>query len=120
MVEHIHKDIDAYFSHLSRNLKNHNFFVVANLMKVFMESQELSFKHEFIQEVANFKSFVKEYIRNDLAKLIGLKTCMSSSSTWMTKDGHSCTTKNQRLICIGCHIINQMFVFGRHMQIICK
>ena len=43
LVGHTHKDIDAYFSHLSRNLKNQNSFVVANLMKAFMESQELSF-----------------------------------------------------------------------------
>ena len=72
MVGHTHEDIDAYFSHLSRNLKNQNLFVVANLMKAFMESQELSFMPEFIQEVGDFKSFVKEYIRDSPPKLIGL------------------------------------------------
>ena len=73
LVGHTHEDIDAYFSHLSRNLKNQNFFVVANLMKVFLELQELSFMHEFIQEVADFKSFVKGYIRDGPTKLIGLE-----------------------------------------------
>ena len=73
MIGHTHKDIDAYFSHLSTNLKNHNLFVVADLMKAFMESQELSLMPEFIQEVVDFKSFVKGYIRDGPAKLIGLR-----------------------------------------------
>ena len=73
LVEHTHKDIDAYFRHLSRNLKNQYLFVVANLMKAFMELQKLSFIPEFIQEVVNLKSFVKSYIRDGLAKFIGLE-----------------------------------------------
>ena len=61
LVGHTHEDIDAYFSHLSKSLKSKNTFVVANLMKAFMESQKLSFLPEFIQEVGNFKSFVKGF-----------------------------------------------------------
>ena len=71
-MEHTHEDIDAYFIHLSRNLKNQNLCVVADLMKAFMESLELSFMPEFIQEVVDFKSFMKGYIRDDPTKLIGL------------------------------------------------
>ena len=72
LVGHTHEDIDAYFSQLSRNLKNQNLFVIADLMKAFMESQELSFIPEFIQEIADFKSFVKGYIRDGPGKLIGI------------------------------------------------
>jgi hypothetical protein len=48
LVGHTHEDIDAYFSHLSKTLKNRNTFVVADLMKSFMESQEMSFIPEFV------------------------------------------------------------------------
>ena len=61
LVGHTHEDIDAYFSHLSKALKSRNTFVVVDLMKAFMESQELLFMLEFIQEVGDFKSFVKDY-----------------------------------------------------------
>ena len=61
LVGYTHEDIDAYFSHLSKALKSRNTFVVVDLMKAFMESQELLFIPEFIQEVEDFKSFVKDY-----------------------------------------------------------
>ena len=72
LVRHTHEDIDAYFSHLSKALKSKNTFVVADLMKAFMESQELSFLSEFIQEVGDFKSFVKGYLCSGASRLIGL------------------------------------------------
>ena len=43
LVDHTYEDIDAYFSHLSKALKSKNTFVLANLMKAFMQSHELSF-----------------------------------------------------------------------------
>ena len=73
LVGHTHEDIDAYFSHLSKALKSKNTFVVADLMKAFMESQELSFLLEFIQEVGDFKSFVKGYLCSGATRLIGLE-----------------------------------------------
>ena len=36
LVDHMHEDIDAYFSHLSKALKNKNMFVLAGLMKAFL------------------------------------------------------------------------------------
>ena len=36
LVGHTHKDIDAYFNHLSKALKRENTFVLADLMKAFM------------------------------------------------------------------------------------
>jgi len=61
LVGYTHEDIDAYVSHVSKALKSKNTFVVADLMKAFMQSQELSFMPEFIQEVGDFKSFIKDY-----------------------------------------------------------
>ena len=72
LVGHMHEDIDAYFSHLSKALKSKNTFVLADLMKAFMQSQDLSFMPEFIQEVADFKSFIHGYQSSSVARLIGL------------------------------------------------
>ena len=36
LVGHMHEDIDAYFSQLSKALKSKNTFVLADLMKAFM------------------------------------------------------------------------------------
>ena len=58
LVGHTHEDIDVYFSHLSKALKSKNMFVLADIMKAFMQSQDLSFMSEFIQGVVDFKSFI--------------------------------------------------------------
>ena len=72
LVGHTHEDIDAYFSHLLKALKRKNTFVLVNLMKAFMQSQDMSFMPEFIQEVADFKSFFQGYQSSGAAHLIGL------------------------------------------------
>ena len=69
---HTHEDIDAYFSHLSKTLKNQNTYIVADLMMSFMQSQDLGFMPEFVEEVANIKSFVQGYIRDGANRLVGL------------------------------------------------
>ena len=71
-VGHTHKDIDAYFSHLLKALKRKNTFILADLMKAFMQSQDLSFMPQFIQEVADFKSFIHGYQSSGATRLIGL------------------------------------------------
>ena len=38
IVGHTHKDIDAHFSYLSKLLKVKNTYILANLMKAFMDS----------------------------------------------------------------------------------
>ena len=48
LVGHTHEDIDAYFSHLLKSLKSKNTFILADLMKAFMESQDLGFIPEVI------------------------------------------------------------------------
>jgi hypothetical protein len=71
VVEHTHEDIDAYFSYLSKLLKRRNTYVLADLMKVFMDSQKtmafmdsqktVAFIPEVVQEVADFKKYVKDF-----------------------------------------------------------
>jgi hypothetical protein len=58
---------------LSKTLKNRNTFVVADLMKSFMESQEMSFIPEFVHEVADFKSFIQGCLCDGPSRLIGLE-----------------------------------------------
>jgi hypothetical protein len=72
LVGHTHEDIDAYFSHLSKTLKSQNTYIVADLMLAFMKSQELSFMPEFVQEVADFKTFVEGYLIDGADVLVGL------------------------------------------------
>ena len=40
VVGHIHEDIDTYFSYLLKLLKRKNTYVLADLMKAFMDSQK--------------------------------------------------------------------------------
>ena len=71
LVGHTHEDIDAYFSQLSKALKSKNTFLLADLIKAFMQSEDLSFMPKFIQEVADFMSFICGYQSSGAACLIG-------------------------------------------------
>ena len=73
VVDHTHKDIDAYFSYLLKLLKMKNTYVLADLMKAFIDSQKTNaFILELIQEVADFKKFLHNYEHNSANKLIRL------------------------------------------------
>ena len=73
IVGHIHEDIDAHFSYLSKLLKMKNTYVLADLMKAFMDSQKTTaFMPELVQEVADFKKFLNGYQHDGANKLIGL------------------------------------------------
>ena len=73
IVGHTHEDIDAHFSYLSKLLKMKNTYVLADLMKAFMDSQKTTmFIPELVQEVANFKKFLHGYQHDGANKLIGL------------------------------------------------
>ena len=57
-----HEDINANFSYLSKLLKMKNTYVLANLMKAFMDSQKtIAFMPELVEEVADFKKFLNGY-----------------------------------------------------------
>ena len=73
IVGHTHEDIDAHFSYLSKLLKMKNTYVLADLMKAFMDSQKTTaFIPELVQEVADFKKFLHGYQHDGANKLIGL------------------------------------------------
>ena len=73
VVGHTHEDIDAHFSSLSKLLKMKNIYVLADLMKAFMDSQKMiAFIPELVQEVADFKKFLYGYEHDSANKLIGL------------------------------------------------
>ena len=73
IVGHTHEDIDAHFSYLSKLLKMKNTYILADLMKAFMDSQKTTaFIPELVQEVADFKKFFHGYQHDGANKLIGL------------------------------------------------
>ena len=73
IVGHTHEDIDTHFSYLSKLLKMKNMYILADLMKAFMDSQKkTAFIFELVQEVADFKKFFYGYQDNGANKLIGL------------------------------------------------
>ena len=73
VIVHTHEDIDAHFSYLLKLLKMKNTYMLADLMKAFMDSQKMTaFIPELIQEVANFKKFLHGYEHDGANKLIGL------------------------------------------------
>ena len=73
IVDHTYKDIDAHFSYLSKLLKMKNTYILADLMKAFMDSQETTaFTSEVVQEVVDFKKFLHGYQHDGANKLIGL------------------------------------------------
>jgi hypothetical protein len=73
VVGHTHEDIDAYFNYLSKLLKKRNTYVLADLMKAFMDSQKtVAFITEVVQEVADFKKYVKDFHHDGVNALTGL------------------------------------------------
>ena len=74
IVGHIHEDIDVHFSYLSKLLKMKNTYVLADLMKAFMDFQKtIAFIHELVQEIADFKKFIHGYEHDGANKLIELR-----------------------------------------------
>ena len=56
IVGHTHEDINAHFSYLSKLLKMKNTYVLADLMKAFMDFQKtIEFIHELVQHNSSNK-----------------------------------------------------------------
>jgi len=74
IVGYSHEDIDVHFSYFSKLIKRKNTYVFANFMKVFMDFQKtMAFILEFVQKIANFKSYVKDFHHDGVNKIIGLR-----------------------------------------------
>ncbi len=54
VVGHTHEDIDGCFGYLFKMLKEENDYILANLMRVFMISQERPFILQLIKKIPNF------------------------------------------------------------------
>jgi hypothetical protein len=57
--------------YLSKKLKEENNYILIDLMRTFMISQERLFILQLIQEIPNFKSWVLGYMKDGLKMLIG-------------------------------------------------
>jgi hypothetical protein len=70
LVDHTHDDIDASFGRWSMKLRENNYSTIPLLMKSYMDLDEDPVIPGLIEEVPNFKEFVKPYIISD-GTLIG-------------------------------------------------
>jgi hypothetical protein len=59
------------FGYLSKNLKEENNYILADLMKDFMISQERLFVPQLIKENLDFKSWVLGCLKDGLETLVG-------------------------------------------------
>jgi hypothetical protein len=55
VVGHTHEDIDGSFGYLSKKLKDQNNYVMVDLMKAFMLSQDCPFISQLIHEILDFQ-----------------------------------------------------------------
>jgi hypothetical protein len=58
VVAHTHKNIDGCFGYLSKKLKKQNNYILVDLMKAFMVSQERPFIPQLIQEIPYFITWI--------------------------------------------------------------
>jgi len=65
VVGHTHEDIDGCFAYLSKKLKEENNYILVDLMKAFMISQERPFIPKLIKEILDFKSWVIGCLKDD-------------------------------------------------------
>jgi hypothetical protein len=70
VVGHTHEVIDESFRYLSKKLKEQNNYVMVDLMKGFMLSQNYQFILQLIQEILDFKSWVNGYLNDGLDILV--------------------------------------------------
>jgi hypothetical protein len=71
VVGHTHEDIDGSFGYLSKKLREQNNYVMADLMEVFMLSQDRPFILQLIKKLPNFKSWVNGFLNDGLDILVG-------------------------------------------------
>jgi hypothetical protein len=65
LVGHTHDDIDASFGRWSMKLRENNYPTILLLMKSYMNLDEDLIIPDLIEEVPDFKEFVKPYISDD-------------------------------------------------------
>ena len=71
MVGHTHEDIDALFSRFSEEIRTTQVFSFPHLMQKFNECTQSHPTPFLMQQVPNFKEFVKGYLHEGADKLVG-------------------------------------------------
>ncbi len=71
IVGHTHEAINGCFGYLSKKLREETNYILVDLMKAFMISQERPFIPQLIQEIPDFKSWVLVCLKDDLGTLVG-------------------------------------------------
>jgi len=69
VVGHMHEDIDGNFGYLLKKLRKQNNYVLIDLMKTFMVSQERPFIPQLIQEIQG-------YLKNGPEYCLDTQTCI--------------------------------------------
>ena len=71
MVGHTHDDIDASFGRWSMKLHEEDFPTIPLLMKLYMDLDHMPVILHMIEEVPNFKAFIKLYMLKGVDHLVG-------------------------------------------------
>jgi hypothetical protein len=71
MVGHTHDDIDASFGRWSMKLHEEDFPTIPLLMKSYMDLDNVSAIPHLIEEMSDFKSFIKPFILKGGDRLVG-------------------------------------------------
>lgn len=71
MVGHTHDDIDASFGRWSMRLREKDYPTLPLLMQSYMDMEEDAMIPHLVEEVPNFKAFIKPYIAIGAKRLVG-------------------------------------------------
>jgi len=71
IVGHTHDDIDASFGRWSMKLRENDYLTIPELMKLYMDLDKIPVIPHMIEEVPDFKSFIKHFIRRGKQGLLG-------------------------------------------------
>ena len=71
MVGHTHDDIDALFGRWSMKLHEKDFSTISMLMKSYMDLDNVPVIPHMIEEIPNFKPFIKPYMLRGGDRLVG-------------------------------------------------
>ncbi len=71
VVDHTHENIDGCFGYFFKKLKEKNNYILTDLMRAFMISQERPFIPKLIKEIPYFKSWVLGCLKDTFKTLVG-------------------------------------------------
>jgi hypothetical protein len=109
-VGHTHEDINMHYNYLSKQLKTMNAFVLANLMKTFIESQLI-----YLYQIWSRRLMISNIPLNvTMRSLWDWRKCFFSCSLWTTMKDIFFNTRNVYLIQSGCCETSR-FACGRMM-----